>query len=65
MTIQEVAEEIHKDFKAYVGVMSKFTFFTTIRRIKMNKAKPSTIKAFFEKFGYIGEYNEWHKWPPQ
>lgn len=64
MTIAEVIAELQADTKVYVLVrMNKQTFWETIRRIRLGKAKPSTITKFFNTFNYFGEYNQWEKWP--
>jgi hypothetical protein len=62
MTIQEVCTELRAECKPYALVkMRRDTYSKTLRNIYLGKAKPATIKAFFEKFAYAGEYNSWHK----
>lgn len=61
MTIQEVCTELRSELKPYIGKMKHSTFFSTLARIENGSAKPATVKALFEKFGYVGSYNEWEK----
>lgn len=61
MTILEVVAELRAQLKPYVGKMPHSTFFTTLAAIEDGSAKRSTIATFFQKFGYVGDYNEWHK----
>lgn len=59
MTNQEVVQELKKLIKPYQGVMAQSSFSNKMRDIKNDLSKPSTVKAFFERFGYIGSYNNW------
>lgn len=62
MTIVEVVEDLRNDVKPYIPVhMSQQTFSSTLRRIEDGRAKISTIRDFFTKFGYQGDFNDWHK----
>lgn len=59
MTIIEVCLELRKEPKIYIGIMKQSSFSGTLFSIESNRAKSSTIKSFFNKFGYDGEFNEW------
>lgn len=61
MTIENVIKELRADLKCYIGIMPQSTFSNTMLRIEKKLAKPSTIKNFFEQFGYYGDFNEWTK----
>lgn len=62
MTIQEVIEDLRSEVKPYIPVrMLQGTFSATLMRIEGGSAKRGTIKEFFAKFGYEGDYNDWHK----
>lgn len=60
MTILEVCAELRKETKPYIGIMTQPQFSNTLFAIEVGRAKPSTTKSFFNKFGYDGEFNEWH-----
>lgn len=61
MTNQQVIEELKKLTKPYQGVMAQSSFSNKMRDIKNDLSKPSTVKVFFEKFGYTGSWNNWVK----
>lgn len=64
MTIEEVLEEITSECKYYVGIMHQSSASNTVQRIRLGLAKQSTIRKFFNAFGYVGAYNEWQKKSP-
>lgn len=64
LTILQVAAELREqcaNHKVYMGIMPQATFSFTIARIERGVAKPSTIKEFFGKLGYVGNFNEWER----
>lgn len=61
MTNKEVIEEIRKGLKPYVGIMSPSQYSQMCAKIENDMCKPKTVKKFFEKFGYVGEWNNFEK----
>lgn len=58
LTNQQVIDDLRKKIKPYIGIMSQGYFSNYIIRIENNLCKPATVKLFFEKFGYIGNWNQ-------
>jgi hypothetical protein len=52
MTTKEVAEQIKKGGKHYIGIMPVSTYYNTLSRILKGSATDKTIRSFFEKFNY-------------
>lgn len=61
LTISEVCQQLRSELKAWVGVMPQYTFSKTLIRIEEGTAKMSTIREFFARFGYEGDFNQWEK----
>jgi hypothetical protein len=64
MTIAEVCQELRSECQTqliYVGIMPQSSFAWTLGRIERGEAKMCTIKEFFGRFGYIGDWNEWQR----
>ena len=61
MTIQEVAQNLRNEPKPYAGIMKHSLFFMTLKSIESGTAKMCTIKSFFARFNYVGDFNEWSK----
>jgi hypothetical protein len=62
MTILEVCAELRADCKPYALIrMRRNTFSQTLKRIEGGRCKPATVKGFFGKLGYTGDFNEWSR----
>lgn len=63
-TNEEVVAELKSQIKPYLQIeppMGQSIFSTTCRNIINGDAKPKTIKAFFDRFGYVGTFNDFKK----
>lgn len=67
MTTSEVVADIrarNKERKLYgsgSGEISQPQFSRYLTLIEHGLCKPATITKFFNRFGYTGSFNEWHK----
>lgn len=62
LTTAQVTAELRGIVKGYLHAgMKQSTYSQMLARIEAGTAKPSTIKALFNRFGYEGEFNEWRK----
>lgn len=59
MTTLEVIEDLTATPKWYIPHYSQQLASYIVKAIKNGTAKPSTIKKLFNRYGYVGEYNEW------
>lgn len=63
LSILEVCKEIRGMTKPYLSLVPKMSasqFSVTLRNIENSLSKPSTVKKFFNAFGYEGSFNDWH-----
>lgn len=63
MTIEDALKEIKSEPKWYYRIrdgklIPVATLVVTAQRIQDGRAKPSTVKKFFEEFGYKVEINQ-------
>lgn len=61
MTNKELAEALRSKPKLYEGICTQPHFSRMCQSIEYSLPKPATIKAFAEKFGYTGDWNNWSK----
>ena len=62
LTIKQVIAELRAIVKGHLHAgLKQSTYSQVLARIEAGTAKPCTIKALFNRFGYEGEFNEWRK----
>jgi len=61
MNDKEVIQYLRTQIKPYVGIMHQGTFSNTLIRYEMGRLKPSTLRAFLEKMGFVKENELWVK----
>lgn len=61
MNEADIIKELRSTVKPYIGIMDQGTFSNTVIRYEMGRLKPSTLKSFLEKMGYIKLNDLWQK----
>ena len=61
MTNKEVVKQLKSTLKPHVGIVSASYFSQTCSKIENDMCKPKTVKEFFAKFGYFGDWNNFDK----
>jgi hypothetical protein len=61
MTNKEVVSELKTQLKIYIGICTQAQFSNMCTRITNDLSKPKTVNEFFNKFGYVGEWNNYQK----
>ena len=63
MSNKEVVKALKSTLKIYAGITSAAYFSSTCAKIENDMCKPKTVKEFFAKFGYVGDWNNFEKKP--
>lgn len=61
MNEQDLIKELRSQVKPYIGIMHQGTYSNNMIRWELGILKPSTLKCFLEKMGYIKENGQWLK----
>lgn len=61
LTNDQVIAELRERVKPYIGIMPQGKYSDTLIRIEAGLSKIKTVREFFGKFGYTGDWNAWTK----